>query len=56
MPLYTAITQEGCVSDETKAKIAHDITRIHTSIAPVLHEYPLDLAYDRRMFLTQMAG
>jgi phenylpyruvate tautomerase PptA (4-oxalocrotonate tautomerase family) len=35
MPLYTAITQEGTVSDETKAKIAEEITRIHTAIMRV---------------------
>src|ERR1700679_573777 len=35
MPLYTAITQEGAVSSETKAKIAEEITRIHTSVMKV---------------------
>ena len=35
MPLYTAITQEGIVSVETKAKIAEEITRIHTSVMKV---------------------
>jgi phenylpyruvate tautomerase PptA (4-oxalocrotonate tautomerase family) len=35
MPLYTAITQEGTVSSETKAKIAEEITRIHTAIMKV---------------------
>jgi phenylpyruvate tautomerase PptA (4-oxalocrotonate tautomerase family) len=35
MPLYTAITQEGTVSSETKAKIAEEITRIHTSVMKV---------------------
>jgi phenylpyruvate tautomerase PptA (4-oxalocrotonate tautomerase family) len=35
MPLYTAITQEGIVSVETKAKIAEEITRIHTSVVKV---------------------
>jgi phenylpyruvate tautomerase PptA (4-oxalocrotonate tautomerase family) len=30
MPLYTAITQDGFVSAETKATIAREITRIHT--------------------------
>ena len=35
MPLYTAITQEGIVSVETKAKIAKEITRIHTSVMKV---------------------
>ena len=35
MPLYTAITQEGIVSVETEAKIAKEITRIHTSVMRV---------------------
>jgi phenylpyruvate tautomerase PptA (4-oxalocrotonate tautomerase family) len=35
MPLYTAITQEGSVSSETKAKIAEEITRIHTGVMKV---------------------
>jgi phenylpyruvate tautomerase PptA (4-oxalocrotonate tautomerase family) len=35
MPLYTAITQEGTVSSETRAKIAEEITRIHTSVMKV---------------------
>ena len=35
MPLYTAITEDGIVFDETKAKIAKEITRIHTTIMKV---------------------
>jgi phenylpyruvate tautomerase PptA (4-oxalocrotonate tautomerase family) len=35
MPLYTAITQEGTVSVETRAKIAEEITRIHASVMKV---------------------
>ena len=35
MPLYTAITEEGSVSNEIKAKIAEEITRIHTSVMKV---------------------
>ena len=35
MPLYTAITEDGFVSDEKKAKIAREITRIHTTIMKV---------------------
>src|SRR5271156_2445832 len=35
MPLYTDITQDGTVSSETKARIAEDITRIHTSVMKV---------------------
>ena len=34
-PLYTAITQEGTVSIETKARIAEEITRIHTTVMKV---------------------
>jgi len=32
MPLYTAITQQDFVSDETKTTIAEEITRIHSAI------------------------
>jgi phenylpyruvate tautomerase PptA (4-oxalocrotonate tautomerase family) len=35
MPLYTVITQEGIVSDETKAMIAEELTRIHTTVMNV---------------------
>jgi phenylpyruvate tautomerase PptA (4-oxalocrotonate tautomerase family) len=35
MPLYTAITEDGFVSDEAKAKIAREITRIHTAVMKV---------------------
>jgi phenylpyruvate tautomerase PptA (4-oxalocrotonate tautomerase family) len=35
MPLYTAIIQEGTVSAETKAKIAEEVTRIHTTVMKV---------------------
>ena len=35
MPLYTAITEDGFVSDENKAKIAKGITRIHTAVMKV---------------------
>jgi phenylpyruvate tautomerase PptA (4-oxalocrotonate tautomerase family) len=35
MPLYTAITEDGFVSGETKAKVAKEITRIHTAIMKV---------------------
>ena len=35
MPLHTAITQDGTVSTEIKAKIAEDITRIHTTVMKV---------------------
>src|ERR1700678_3305646 len=35
MPLYTAITEDGFVTDATNAKIAKEITRIHTTIMKV---------------------
>jgi len=35
MPLYTTITEDGFVSDETKAKIAREITRIHAAVMKV---------------------
>ncbi len=50
MPLYTAITQEGSVSDETKAKIAQEITRIHTSLMKV------PASYVRVVFLSYPKG
>ena len=35
MPLYTAITEQDFVSDETKTKIAEEITRIHSAVMKV---------------------
>src|ERR1700685_3434587 len=35
MPLYTAITEDGFISDEKKGKIASEITRIHTTVMKV---------------------
>ena len=35
MPLYTAITEDGFLSDPTKAKIAKEITRVHTTVMKV---------------------
>jgi len=35
MPLYTAISEQDFVSDETKTKIAEEITRIHTTVMKV---------------------
>ena len=35
MPLYTAIIEDGFVSDETKAEIAKEITRIHAGVMKV---------------------
>ena len=35
MPLYTTITEQDFVSDETKARIAQEITRIHTAVMKV---------------------
>ncbi len=35
MPLYTAIAEHDFVSDETKARIAEEITRIHSAVMKV---------------------
>jgi phenylpyruvate tautomerase PptA (4-oxalocrotonate tautomerase family) len=35
MPLYTAIIEEDSLSQETKTKIAQEITRIHTGVMRV---------------------
>jgi phenylpyruvate tautomerase PptA (4-oxalocrotonate tautomerase family) len=35
MPLYTAISEDGFLSDEMRAKIAREITRIHTAVMKV---------------------
>src|ERR1700690_677092 len=32
MPLYTVLTEEDTVSDTAKAKIAEEITRIHSAV------------------------
>jgi phenylpyruvate tautomerase PptA (4-oxalocrotonate tautomerase family) len=32
LPLYTVITQANTIPDKTKAKIAEEVTRIHTSV------------------------
>jgi phenylpyruvate tautomerase PptA (4-oxalocrotonate tautomerase family) len=50
MPLYTAITQDGTVSVETKAKIAVEITRIHTTVMKVPKNFV------RVIFLSYPAG
>lgn len=35
MPLYIATTEDGFLNDQTKAKLAKEITKIHTSIMKV---------------------
>jgi phenylpyruvate tautomerase PptA (4-oxalocrotonate tautomerase family) len=35
MPLYTTITEQDFISDDTKAKIAEEITRIHATVMKV---------------------
>jgi phenylpyruvate tautomerase PptA (4-oxalocrotonate tautomerase family) len=35
VPLYTVIAQENTIPEKTKAKIAEEITRIHTSVMKV---------------------
>jgi phenylpyruvate tautomerase PptA (4-oxalocrotonate tautomerase family) len=39
MPLYSAISQEGFLSNETKTKIAQEITRIHCTIMKVPRQF-----------------
>jgi phenylpyruvate tautomerase PptA (4-oxalocrotonate tautomerase family) len=50
MPLYTAITQESSLSDETKARASKEITRIHTAIMKVPENFV------RVVFLTYFDG
>jgi phenylpyruvate tautomerase PptA (4-oxalocrotonate tautomerase family) len=50
MPLYTAITEDGTVSIETKAKIAAEITRIHSTVMKV------PKSFVRVIFLSYPAG
>jgi phenylpyruvate tautomerase PptA (4-oxalocrotonate tautomerase family) len=35
MPLYTAISEDGFLSNDTKAKMASEITRIHSTVMNV---------------------
>jgi phenylpyruvate tautomerase PptA (4-oxalocrotonate tautomerase family) len=39
MPLYTAITEDGFMSDEKKARIAKEITRIHATVMKVPNNF-----------------
>jgi len=39
MPLYTAITEDEFVSNEMKAKIAKEITRIHSAVMKVPNNF-----------------
>jgi phenylpyruvate tautomerase PptA (4-oxalocrotonate tautomerase family) len=39
MPLYTAITEDGFLSDANKAKIAKEITQIHTTVMRVPNNF-----------------
>ena len=50
MPLYTAITQDGSVSDGTRAKIAEEITRIHATVMKVPRTFV------RVVFLSYLKG
>jgi phenylpyruvate tautomerase PptA (4-oxalocrotonate tautomerase family) len=50
MPLYTVVTQEDCVSAETKSKIAEEITRIHSTVMSVPRNFV------RVVFLSYPAG
>ena len=50
MPLYSAITQDGTVSVETKAQLAAEITRIHSTVMKV------PMIFVRVIFLSYPAG
>jgi phenylpyruvate tautomerase PptA (4-oxalocrotonate tautomerase family) len=50
MPLYTVITQDGFLQNETKSEIAREITRIHTTVMKV----PINFV--RVVFLSYPAG
>src|ERR1700728_1174099 len=50
MPLYTAITQDGSVSDGTRAKIAEEITLIHATVMKVPRTFV------RVVFLSYLKG
>jgi phenylpyruvate tautomerase PptA (4-oxalocrotonate tautomerase family) len=50
MPLYTAIIQESTVSSKTKAKMAEEITRIHTAVMKVPKNFV------RVVFLSYLKG
>ncbi len=50
MPLYNVITQEHFLSDETKPKVAEEITRIHTTVMKVPRSFV------RVVFLSYPAG
>ena len=39
MPFYTALTQEDILSNEIKAKLAEEITRIHATVMQVPKSY-----------------
>ncbi len=54
MPLYTAITEDGFVPDETKEKIAKEITRIHTTVMKVPNNFVrvVFLSYPKRSGFT----
>ena len=50
MPLYTVVAQEDSLSTETKAKIAAEITRIHSTVMSVPRNFV------RVVFLSYLAG
>ena len=50
MPLYIATTEDGTISDQTKAKIAKEITRIHAGVMKVPDNFV------RVVFLSYQAG
>src|ERR1700722_8997986 len=58
MPLYTAITEHDCVSDEMKARLAEEITRIHAAVMKVPKNFVrvIFLSYPKNSGYTAGAG
>jgi phenylpyruvate tautomerase PptA (4-oxalocrotonate tautomerase family) len=54
MPLYTAITQQDSISDQTKARIAEEITRAHAAVMKVPQSFVhvIFLSYPRHSGFT----
>ena len=50
MPLYTAVTEQDFVCDETKTRIAEEITRIHAAVMKV------PKSFVRVVFLSASSG
>ena len=50
MPQYTVFPEDGSISDQTKSKIAEEITRIHAEVMKV------PKSFMRLVFVSMRAG